>query len=130
MYISKKKQKPTLEFSFLDATWKIEPKANEELKQIWNKSQKEDVTELFGVTLFKEHKIHFDEDMCIEEVEQTLKHELMHAYLWSIGARSFSQFDEEDICNFSGAASSIINTIVKKYMSEFILYKAVKKHDN
>jgi len=60
-------------------------------------------------------------EMCIQQKKKTLMHELMHCYLWECGTCDFSQFNEEDLCNFSASSHYIIHEIVSNYFSEEVI---------
>lgn len=55
------------------------------------------------------------DEMSEQQKRKTLMHELMHCYLYEFGIHNFSNFDEEDLCNFSAHSHDIIHKIVKDY---------------
>ena len=55
------------------------------------------------------------DDMPTELIEQTLIHELTHAFVFSFGLSGY-KFDEEKLCNFVGAHLKRIHKITKQYM--------------
>lgn len=82
------------------------------------KKDHEDAIFCFGLTFYAKHEIWLNKEMCNDEKIATLRHELMHAYLWSIGCCGYTRFDEEDVCNMSAKSAYLINDIVKKYFKE------------
>lgn len=79
-----------------------------------NNEEKNDYT--LGLTFYKTHEIWLLNNN--EGIIRTLKHELMHVWLWEYG---HSQDDEkqykyEDVCEIVACSNDFINEIVEQYM--------------
>ena len=106
-----------MEIEINNNKWEITEHSSKEMLEEYKKNHP-DSEYCFGLTFYGNHKIWLNKDMCQDEKILTLRHELMHAYIWSIGNCNFSQFDEEDVCNLSAKSSWIINDIINKYFKE------------
>lgn len=69
----------------------------------------------FGLTIFSEHKIWINKDICFDQKIKTLKHELTHCYIWSFGLGSILNYTEEMVCDIVSASNDIINEIIEDY---------------
>lgn len=69
---------------------------------------------VFGLCRYPEHIIYLNKELHRDQLKETLKHELTHCYLWSVGMQ-FDKFEEEDICNIVSSSNSFINEIVNEY---------------
>lgn len=47
---------------------------------------------------------------------KTLKHELMHVYLWDTGQQGHDDYNEEEVCDLLSAASEPITTTVNEIL--------------
>ena len=95
--------------------WEIKEIDSDELLELYNKEYDSDSTYCFGVTLYPKHKILINKDMCDEQKEKTLKHELTHAYIWEHGLYNVPNFTEEMACDLVAACSHIIMEISSNY---------------
>ena len=103
-------------FYMNDEEWTIEEKDNEFILEEYNKNREDKARYMFGLTSFPNRKIYLNSEVTsTAQKKRTLMHELMHAYLWSVGVCNFVQFDEEDVCNFSAAANYLIHDITESY---------------
>lgn len=103
-------------FDINNDTWKIEEKCKDKLLELYKKECKEDdIYMIYGITKKSNQTIYINSEMSEQQKRKTLMHELMHCYLYEFGIHNFSQFDEEDLCNFSAYSHDIIHKIVKDY---------------
>ena len=60
---------------------------------------------------------------------RTLKHELMHVWLWEYGHDQHNEnaYDYEDVCNIVSSSNDFINRVVKKYKKE--IHKELTKKE-
>jgi len=82
----------------------------------------EDTTAV-GITLYQERKIYIKQ-LSFDFMKRTLKHELMHIWLWEYGHNQDDEnktFNHEDICEIVACSNDFINDIVEKW--EKIVYK-------
>lgn len=103
-------------FRINDDEWEIIQVDKDKIRNRFNKDNEEDAIFVFGLTIFSEHKIWINEDMCTEQKIKTLKHELTHCYIWSYGLGSAPHYTEEMVCDIVSASINIINDIVKEYI--------------
>lgn len=69
---------------------------------------------IHGSTRYGLNKIFINKET--PEPLRTLKHELMHVWLYEYGHRADEkQFNEEDICEIVASSNDFINEIVNKY---------------
>ena len=106
-----------MEIKINNNTWEITEHSKEEMLEEYQKNHPDGLA-CFGLTFYGKHEIWLNKDMCEDERILTLRHELMHAYIWSIGCCNYSQFDEEDVCNLSSKSAYLINEIIDKYFKE------------
>lgn len=99
-----------------DEEWTIEEREGKFILDVYNRHREEKAGYMFGLTSFPDRKIYLNSEVeSFHQKRRTLLHELMHAFLWSMGACEFDRFDEEDMCNFSAASHYVIHDIVEKY---------------
>lgn len=103
-----------MEIKINNNTWVITEHSKEEMLEEYKKNH-ENAIYCFGLTFYPTHQIWINKNMCEDEKIVTLRHELMHAYIWSIGCCNYAQFDEEDVCNLSAKSAYLINDIVNNY---------------
>lgn len=103
-------------FRINDDEWEIIQVDKDKIRNRLNKDNEEDAIFVFGLTIFSEHKIWINEDVCTEQKIKTLKHELTHCYIWSYGLGSVPHYTEEMVCDIVSASINIINDIVKEYI--------------
>ena len=68
-------------FELNNHTWMIDIVEDDKLLKEYQK-RVPDAYSCFGLTFYKKHLIWISEDLCPEEKMRTLKHELVHAYIW------------------------------------------------
>lgn len=103
-------------FRINEDEWEIIQVDKDKIRNRLNKDNEEDAIFVFGLTIFSEHKIWINEDVCTEQKIKTLKHELTHCYIWSYGLGSVPHYTEEMVCDIVSASINIINDIVKEYI--------------
>lgn len=93
-------------------------KSKEELLDKYNSGHDQKAYFTFGVTLFPEHEIWVNQDMCVDQQIKTLKHELTHCYIWCYGMYNITEYNEEFICDLVSASNDFINEVVEKYKKQ------------
>lgn len=75
-------------------------------------------TNVLGRTEFKTQEILLLENM--PNIIRTLKHELMHVWLWEYGhsQRDDTTYDCEDICEIVASSNNFVNEVVEKFKKE------------
>lgn len=78
-----------------------------------NNEEKNDYT--LGLTFYKKNEIWLLNDNA--NIIRTLKHELMHVWLWEYGHSQDSErkYNYEDICEIVASSNEFINEIVEQY---------------
>lgn len=78
-----------------------------------NNEMKNDCT--LGVTIYRKQEILLLEDQA--NIMKTLKHELMHVWLYEYGHNQNDEktFTDEDICEIVASSNDFINKIVQSY---------------
>lgn len=107
-----------MKFTMNNNKWEIKEIDKKYLIDRYNKEHEQPCYYAFGLTDYAQHIIYINEEMCKEQKIKTLFHELMHCYLWEYGVCDFTQFNEEDVCNFSASSHYIIHKIVSDYLVE------------
>ena len=68
-----------------------------------------------GVTIYKSQRILLDKEQV--NIIKTLKHELMHVWLYEYGhSQNDNKFSYEDVCEIVASSNDFINEIVDKYI--------------
>lgn len=101
-----------MEFIINGLKWKIIKTDTETLINKYNSTNEENTNFAFGVTIYPEHEIYINEDMCEEQQIKTLKHELTHCYIWCCGLYNVPNFNEEMVCDLVSCINDFINNIV------------------
>ncbi len=83
---------------------------------IMNNEMKNDYT--LGVTIYRTQKVLLLENQA--NVIKTLKHELMHVWLYEYGynQNEENKYNNEDICEIVAASNEFINEIIEKFKEE------------
>lgn len=105
-------------FKINNMEWKLYEKSKQELLDRYNANQEQKACYVFGVTLYPEHEIWINQEMCFEQQLKTLKHELTHCYIWSHGMYNITEYTEELICDLVSASNDFINEVVEKYKKQ------------
>lgn len=71
----------------------------------------EEGCEFFGLTEYKTMTVYINKNLDGFILAKTLRHELMHIYLWETGQQG-RKYVEEDICDITSVASPAINAVV------------------
>lgn len=67
-----------------------------------------------GVTIYKSQRILLDKDQ--SNIIKTLKHELMHVWLYEYGhSQNENKFGYEDVCEIVASSNDFINEVVDEY---------------
>lgn len=98
-----------MEFIINNSKWTIE-----EVEQ--NKMTCESDEDTLGLSIYKEQKILLLKSQT--NVIKTLKHELMHVWLYEYGhnTNENKKFGYEDICEIVSSSNDFINEVVEKYL--------------
>lgn len=100
-------------FDLNNHTWMIDIVEDDKLLKEYQE-RVPDAYSCFGLTFYKKHLIWISEDLCPEEKMRTLKHELVHAYIWEMGFYNADFNNEEMICDFVAAIYDFINEVLEK----------------
>ena len=81
---------------------------------MYNRIFDENITFLYGVTLYPYSIILINRDVNTQQQIHTLKHELAHCYIWQAGLFHVDNFDNEMVCDLVASSNNFINEIVEK----------------
>lgn len=107
-----------MEFIINNDKWKIKEVDKQKLTDLYNSQNDETATYCFGVTIYNEHKILLNSEMCYQQKIKTLKHELTHCYIWEYGMFNIPNFTEEMVCDLVASINDFINEVVNKYFKK------------
>lgn len=93
-----------------------------------NNEMKQDGT--LGVTIYKTQDILLLKDQA--NIIKTLKHELMHAWLYEYGhnQNDETKYNYEDVCEIVASSNDFINEVVNEYLRIKSLYLCDKEKLN
>lgn len=111
-----------MEFKINNDTWIIEEIDKDKLKEMYEEEMQEKTYFVFGVTKKSDHIIYINKDMCKEQKIKTLKHELVHCYIWEYGLYNVIEINEEVICDIVACSNEFINEVVNQYLGIKPLY--------
>lgn len=97
--------------------WTLCFRDKEEMNRIYYEGKStEDNGRLFGITEFVSSTIYIDKDLDGFVLAKTLRHELVHVYLWETGQQD-RIMNEEEVCEFM----SIAIPTIQKTTDEILL---------
>lgn len=108
-----------IKFYLKNHEWVIEEKPEKCLLAEYHIRQP-DAYSCMGLTFYKEHKIWIASEICEDEKERTLKHELTHCYIWESGFYNVDFNNEELICDFVASILDFINSVLERYRNKEI----------
>lgn len=112
-----------MEFTINKLKWEIKELSNEEIHDLrieLGLKQYEEINEHvfnLGFTDNTQQKIYLNSTLNKQQLKNTLIHELVHAWLWSVGA-SYTQYCEDALCDTVSASYEFIHETVEEYFKE------------
>ena len=104
-----------MKFKINGVDWQIEKCSNSELQL---------ADGLFcGRTFFFDRKIYINKDLIPNVIEETVRHELTHAFLYQTQILSQEKdfaYSEEMLCEFVGKYGKAIEKIAERYLKECV----------
>ena len=98
--------------------WELYLKNDKEMEDIYYEDQeKEEGKTLHGITEFLTSKVYINEKLNGFVLIKTLRHELMHIYLYEIDKRDIF-YSEDEVCEILADAIPLINTRVGEIISK------------
>lgn len=107
-----------VKFKINNRNWEIREIDKQWLIDKYNSEHEKKCYFAFGVTIYPEQTIYINNEMHKEQKIATLKHELMHCWLWCHGVSQMTEYMEEDICEFVSASNDFINEVIEKYKKQ------------
>ena len=98
--------------------WSIERTDGVSLKHHYNSTHEDKTQYVFGLCDFIHHTIYINEDVCFDQQLHTLKHELAHCWIFSIGCY-YADLNEEMVCDIISTSNDFINEVVEKYKNTY-----------
>jgi len=105
-----------MDFEINKHTWVIYELNRESLDRLVKKVVGDEVVCSFGITKYDEQTIYINQEMCKDQKIRTLKHELMHCYIWEMGMYNVPTFNDEMVCDLVASSNNFINEIVERYI--------------
>ena len=103
-----------MKFEINNSIWQIKLISDKEMQSIVGK---EEGYFTHGYTAYSENIIYINKTSP-EEI-RTLKHELMHCWLYMYGHnQDDKQFTNEDVCEIVASSNNFINKVVNEYMNQ------------
>lgn len=98
-----------MKFKINNTEWEIK----EVDEATMNNEEKNDYT--LGLTFYKKNEIWLLENN--KNIIRTLKHELVHVWLWEYGhSQNDDKYNYEDICEIVACSNDFINEVVEEYI--------------
>lgn len=104
-----------MEFEINNEDWKIKLVDKNTIKNRYNEENDSDSAFVFGLTIYPDHEIWINKDMCEEERLRTVRHELTHCYIWAFGLNNAPHYTEEMVCDIVAASHEIIDDIIENF---------------
>lgn len=96
--------------------WNLYFKTREEMTKIYYEDvTPEDDMRINGITEYATSNVYIDKELRGFILEKTLRHELMHIYLWETGQQA-RVYNEEELCDLISTAAPIICKTVDDIM--------------
>lgn len=103
-------------FNINHTNWVIKEVSDEEITDMVNKEG----YYVHGFTVYSENTIYINETT--PEIERTLRHELMHTWLYVYGHnQDDKKFSNEDICEIFASAFVEISKIIDEYRKQKVV---------
>lgn len=107
-----------IEFNLYDESYEIEEISKEELYKKNEETGREGRDYFpYGLTCHYERKIYINNEICQKEKEKTLRHELMHAWMYVTANAYQNDYNEEHICEMVSASNKVIHDLVANYFN-------------
>lgn len=104
-----------MNFEINGEEWEIKLIDKDTIKNRYNEENDSDSTFVFGLTIYPDHEIWINKDMCEEERLRTVRHELTHCYIWAFGLNNAPHYTEEMVCDIVAASYSFVGDIETKF---------------
>lgn len=105
-------------------TWKLYFKPREEmLKIFYEDTEPEENSRILGVTDYKNSTVYIDKELNGFILVKTLRHELMHIYLWETKKKKYL-YNETEICEIISVATPLICKL-----TDNIILRLKKEHN-
>lgn len=107
-----------MDFTINNHRWIVYEVDSQLLNELVKKAIGDNVVCSFGITKYDGQSIYINEEMCKDQKIRTLKHELMHAYIWEMGMYNVPTFNDEMVCDLVASSNDFINEVVERYIKE------------
>lgn len=104
-----------MDFNINGNIWNIELVTEAELLELYRKREDDEARYCFGVTLYPEHKILVNKEMCYDQILKTLRHELTHCWIWNSGLFNVPNYTEEMVCDLVSCVGPRIENVIKEF---------------
>ena len=107
-----------MKFNINNNEWTIIGKDSNIMLEKYKKEYEEDAYYVRGLTVYSQHEIWLNKDMCKEQIIRTLKHELTHCFIFNYGMYHVPNFNEEMVCDLVASINDFINEVVEEFKKE------------
>ena len=107
-----------MKFNINNDEWTIISKDASIMLEKYKKEYEEDAYYVRGITIYSQHEIWLNKDMCKEQIIRTLKHELTHCFIFNYGMYNVPNFNEEMACDLVASINDFINEVVEEFKKE------------
>ena len=105
-----------MKFKINGSSWEIKEITDKEMQSIYGKEG----YYTHGYTCYSENIIYINKTS--PEIIRTLKHELMHCWLYMYGHnQDDKQFTNEDVCEIVASSNDFINKVINEYMNQAVV---------
>lgn len=112
-----------MEFEMNNEEWQIKLIDKDTIKNKYNEEYENGATFVFGLTLYPEHEIWINKDMCKAQQLKTLWHELTHCYIWCFGLNNAPHYTEEMVCDIVSSSHNLIENIILNFVANDVKLK-------
>jgi len=97
--------------------WQVREEPNDVIKVDSQEYGQDDTEFYYGICLYPIQTIEINEDLCKDQKIRTLKHEIVHAWLYSWGMRK-EDYTEEELCEIFANNGTNIESLVQAILEE------------
>ena len=109
-----------MQFEINGDIWTVSYKTKQELIAMYETEYDEKAYYVFGLTQKPNYCIYINQEMIDEQKIKTLKHELVHCYIWEFGLYNAPNYNEEMVCDIVSSSNNMINKIVEQFIKEML----------
>ena len=106
-----------------DKKWEVQLKNDKELSDIYFENQEQEKgVSINGLTEYLTSKIYINEELYGFSLIKTIRHELMHVYLWETNKNN-SSYTEDEVCEILSNSIPFINKTADDILSKLLVVR-------